>query len=77
MAVGEHLLIFSFVSLLVIPWALALSLVDHLFQVYTDLTVLQFAIPVLFGAGWASRRYSSGFRFSVWALLWHTPLWSD
>lgn len=45
-------LVFSFVSLLVLPWALALSLVHHLFQVYTGLTALQFATPVLFGAGW-------------------------
>jgi L-rhamnose-H+ transport protein len=45
-------LVFSFVSLLVLPWALALSLVHHLFRVYTGLTALQLATPVLFGAGW-------------------------
>lgn len=45
-------LIFSLVSLLALPWALALSFVHHLFQVYTGLTSLQFAIPFLFGAGW-------------------------
>jgi L-rhamnose-H+ transport protein len=45
-------LIFSLVSLLVLPWTLALSLVHHLFQAYTELTAYQLAIPILFGAGW-------------------------
>ena len=45
-------LIFSLVSLLVLPWTLALSLVHHLFQTYTELTPNQLAIPFLFGAGW-------------------------
>src|SRR5580698_6511401 len=45
-------LIFSLISLVVLPWALALSLVQHLFQTYNSLTVSQFVIPVLFGAGW-------------------------
>jgi L-rhamnose-H+ transport protein len=44
--------VFSIVSLLVFPWALALTLVHHLFEVYTGLTPLQFATPFLFGAGW-------------------------
>jgi L-rhamnose-H+ transport protein len=45
-------LVFSLVSLVVLPWALALSLVNHLFQAYSSLTFSQFAVPVLFGAGW-------------------------
>jgi L-rhamnose-H+ transport protein len=45
-------LVFSVVSLLVLPWGLALSLVHHLFQVYAGLTSPQFATPVLLGAGW-------------------------
>ena len=45
-------LVFSLVSLVVIPWVLALVLVNHLFQVYGSLTASQFAVPVLFGAGW-------------------------
>jgi len=45
-------LIFSLVSLFVLPWILALSLVNHLFQTYTGLTASQFAIPIFFGAGW-------------------------
>lgn len=45
-------LIFSLVSLVVLPWILALSLVHHLFLTYAQLTPSQFAVPVLFGAGW-------------------------
>ncbi len=45
-------LIFSLVSLVVLPWILALSLVHHLFLSYAQLTPSQFAVPVLFGAGW-------------------------
>jgi L-rhamnose-H+ transport protein len=45
-------LVFSVVSLIVIPWALALGLVNHLFETYRALTLLQIAIPFLFGAGW-------------------------
>jgi multidrug transporter EmrE-like cation transporter len=45
-------LIFSLVSLFVLPWILALSLVNHLFQTYNALTAAQFAIPIFFGAGW-------------------------
>ena len=45
-------LIFSLISLVIIPWILALSLVNHLLQIYSALTGSQFAIPILFGAGW-------------------------
>ena len=45
-------LIFSLVSLVVLPWTLALSLVQHLFQTYNSLTASQFVIPILFGTGW-------------------------
>ena len=45
-------LVFSVVSLIIIPWALALGLVDHLFETYRSLSLLQIAIPFLFGAGW-------------------------
>lgn len=44
-------LIFSLVSLVVLPWTLALSLVHHLFQTYTELTAYQFATPIVFGTG--------------------------
>lgn len=39
-------------SLVVLPWALSVTLVQHLFQTYTELTASQFAVPILFGAGW-------------------------
>jgi glucose uptake protein GlcU len=45
-------LIFSLVSLVVLPWTLALLLVHHLFQAYNSLNASQFVIPILFGAGW-------------------------
>ena len=45
-------LISSLVSLLILPWTLALLLVNHLFQTYNSLTASQFVIPILFGAGW-------------------------
>jgi multidrug transporter EmrE-like cation transporter len=45
-------LVFSVISLIVIPWALALALVDNLFATYAALSMRQLAVPVLFGAGW-------------------------
>ncbi|MFC5861864.1 L-rhamnose/proton symporter RhaT [Acidicapsa dinghuensis] len=49
----EHIwLVFSIVSLLILPWALALMLVDQLFVVYRGLSLADIAVPFLFGAGW-------------------------
>jgi len=49
----EHVwLVFSVVSLLVIPWALAFALVGNLFETYQALPVRQLAIPFSFGIGW-------------------------
>src|SRR5438552_13004595 len=45
-------LVFSVISLIVIPWALALALVDNLFATYSALSMRQFVVPILFGAGW-------------------------
>jgi L-rhamnose-H+ transport protein len=45
-------LVFSVVSLVVLPWTLALVLVNHLFPAYGSLTAAQFLTPILFGAGW-------------------------
>ena len=45
-------LIFSIVSLVILPWALALIFVGDLFAVYHGLSSLQFAVPFLFGVGW-------------------------
>jgi L-rhamnose-H+ transport protein len=45
-------LIFSVVSLVILPWSLALSLVGHLGETYLSLSPSQFIAPLLFGAGW-------------------------
>lgn len=45
-------LVFSVVSLVILPWMLALGLVDHLFDAYRGLSLLQIFVPFLFGAGW-------------------------
>jgi len=45
-------LIFSIVSLLILPWALALAIVKNLSGVYTALPFSAFVTPILFGAGW-------------------------
>jgi L-rhamnose-H+ transport protein len=45
-------LVFSVVSLVILPWMLALGLVNHLFDAYLILSFFQFAVPFLFGAGW-------------------------
>jgi len=45
-------LIFSVVSLVIIPWMLAIGLVDRLFETYRTLSLRQLAVPILFGAGW-------------------------
>ena len=49
----EHTwLVFSVVSLVLIPWSLAFGLVGHLFETYRALSLYQLAVPFLFGAGW-------------------------
>jgi len=45
-------LVFSVVSLVIIPWTLAFAFVDRLIETYRALAVQQLAIPVLLGAGW-------------------------
>lgn len=45
-------LVFSVVSLILLPWALALVFVDRLFAVYGSLSLADFSVPFLFGAGW-------------------------
>jgi L-rhamnose-H+ transport protein len=45
-------LVFSVVSLVILPWALALLLVDHLFAAYRGLPAAAFVTPLAFGAGW-------------------------
>jgi L-rhamnose-H+ transport protein len=45
-------LVFSVVSLVILPWALALLLVNHLFVAYRGLAGGAFVTPLAFGAGW-------------------------
>ncbi len=45
-------LVFSLVSLVFIPWGLALALVPDLGGVYAGLSAGQLAVPFVFGAGW-------------------------
>ena len=45
-------LVFSVVSLVIIPWILALAFVDRLFETYRALALQRLAIPMLLGAGW-------------------------
>ena len=45
-------LVFSVVSLIVIPWILAIVLVNRLFETYASLSLQQLALPVLLGSGW-------------------------
>jgi hypothetical protein len=63
-------LIFSLVSFVVLTWALA-SGVIQLFQALDLLTAPEFAVPVLFSAGWGITRVLFGTLFNpwVWPLL--------
>lgn len=45
-------LVFSIISLVILPWALALAIVKNLFAIYAALPQSAFVTPVLFGAGW-------------------------
>jgi L-rhamnose-H+ transport protein len=44
--------VFSVASLVILPWSLALLLVDHLFDAYRRLPAPAFVTPLAFGAGW-------------------------
>ena len=44
--------VFSIVSLLVLPWALAFAVVPQLLEVYRILPIRAMIAPFLFGAGW-------------------------
>ena len=45
-------LVFSVVSLVLLPWLLALILVDGLFNIYRNMPLQAFIVPLAFGAGW-------------------------
>ena len=57
-------LVFSIVSLVILPWILALSLVNHLFDTYAGLSLTQFGLPFLFGAGWGVAQVMFGISVS-------------
>jgi L-rhamnose-H+ transport protein len=44
--------VFSIVSLMLLPWSLALFIVRDLFAVYGALPISQLALPFVLGAGW-------------------------
>ena len=45
-------LVFSILSLVVIPWSLALAFVGRLLETYRALSAHQLAVPMFLGAGW-------------------------
>lgn len=45
-------LLFSVLSLVVLPWSLALNAVPHLYAVYAGLPVTAFILPLVLGFGW-------------------------
>lgn len=45
-------LVFSLLSLFVLPWTLALVLVRDLFGVYSHISADVYGVPLIFGAGW-------------------------
>lgn len=45
-------LVFTIVSLIVLPWALALACVPQLGRVYAELPARAYVFPLLFGFGW-------------------------
>jgi L-rhamnose-H+ transport protein len=45
-------LVFSILSLVVIPWFLAIAFVGQLAETYRSLSAHQLAVPMLLGAGW-------------------------
>jgi L-rhamnose-H+ transport protein len=49
---GNVWLVFSVLSLVILPWGLALLLVKHLGMTYSSLGLSEFAAPFAFGAGW-------------------------
>ena len=45
-------LIFSILSLVILPWTLAFTLVPNVLDVYSNLPLGQYVVPLLFGFGW-------------------------
>jgi L-rhamnose-H+ transport protein len=66
-------LVFSIVSLVILPWALALTLVDHVGAVYAALPPSVFVAPLAFGAGWGIAQVLSACRLRDLGWRWVTP----
>ena len=45
-------IVFSLVALVLLPWTLAFTRVPHLLAVYGSVSIGDFAVPFLYGAGW-------------------------
>src|SRR5487761_2044449 len=57
-------LVFSIVSLVILPWALALTLVKDVFAVYAALPLQAYVAPLVFGAGWGIAQVLFGLSIS-------------
>ncbi len=57
-------LVFSVVSLVILPWALAFGLVADVLAVYSALPLSAFAAPLVFGAGWGIAQVLFGLSIS-------------
>lgn len=57
-------LVFSIVSLVILPWGLALALVKDLPAVYAALPVAAYVAPLVFGAGWGIAQVLFGLSIS-------------
>src|SRR5260370_17865353 len=74
-------LVFSVLSLVILPWALAAFLVDHLLDVYRGMVLKQLAVPLLLGAGWgvaqilfgiSVKRLGLGVAYAI--IVWFGPV---
>ena len=63
-------LVFSMVSLVILPWTLALTLAGHLGEIYGALEPRQLALPFLLGAGWGIAQVLFGSRWRGWGSPW-------
>ncbi len=56
--------VFSIVSLVILPWGLALTLIHDIWAVYSALPASAFLAPLLFGAGWGVAQVLFGLSIS-------------
>ena len=57
-------LVFSIVSLAILPWTLAIVLVRHLFSIYAALPLNAYLAPLFFGVGWGVAQVLFGLSIS-------------